>query len=145
MTEAEHRRVMEGLKKGWETKDSAAVQAITGGNVAGLMQEYLSGSKSEADQLIPQVVRAATKMLYITDVEGNLVAASTTLPPFANQDTAWWKGAFHRGVGQLFIQNVYFDERAQAYVISISFPIMDRIRYGAVGVLHRVIDAQGLI
>jgi two-component system, NtrC family, sensor kinase len=145
MTEAEHRRVMEGLKKDWEAKDSAAVQAITGGKVAGLMQEYLSGSKSEADQLIPQVVRAATKMLYITDIEGNLVAASTTLPPFANQDTAWWKGAFHRGVGQLFIQNVYFDERAQAYVISISFPIMDRIRYGAVGVLHRVIDAKELI
>ena len=145
MTEAEHRRVMEGLKKGWETKDSAAVQAITGGKVAGLMQEYLTGSKSEADQLIPQVVRSATKMLYITDIEGNLVAASTTLPPFANQDTAWWKGAFHRGVGQLFIQNVHFDERAQAYVISISFPIMDRIRYGAVGVLHRVIDAKELI
>jgi signal transduction histidine kinase len=145
MTEAEHHRVMEGLKKGWEAKDSVAVQAITGGKVAGLMQEYLSGSKNEADQLIPQVVRSATKMLYITDIEGNLVAASTTLPPFANQDTAWWKGAFHRGVGQLFIQNVYFDERAQAYVISISFPIMDRIRYGVVGVLHRVIDAKELI
>jgi signal transduction histidine kinase len=145
MTEAEHHRVMEGLKKGWEAKDSAAGQAITGGKVAGLMQEYLSGSKNDSDQLIPQVVRSATKMLYITDIEGNLVAASTTLPPFANQDMAWWKGAFHRGVGQLFIQNVYFDERVQAYVISISFPIMDRIRYGVVGVLHRVIDAKELI
>jgi signal transduction histidine kinase len=145
MTEAEHRRAVEGLKKGWEAKDPAAVQAITGGKVAGFMQEYLSGSKSEADQLIPQVIRSATKMLSITDIEGNLVAASTTLPPFANQDTAWWKGAFHRGVGQLFIQNVHFDERAQAYVISISLPIMDRIRYGTVGVLHRVIDAKELI
>jgi hypothetical protein len=145
MTDAEHRRVVDGLKQGWEAKDTAAVSAITGGKVAGLMQEYLSGAKSEADQLIPQVVRSATKMLYITDIEGNLVAASTTLPPYANQDTAWWKGAFHRGVGQLFIENVHFDERAQAYVISISFPIMDRIRYGAVGVLHRVIDAKELI
>jgi signal transduction histidine kinase len=145
MTEAEHHRAVEGLKKGWEAKDPAAVQAITGGKVADLMQEYLSGSKSEADQLIPQVIRSATKMLSITDIEGNLVAASTTLPPFANQDTAWWKGAFHRGVGQLFIQNVFFDERAQAYVISISLPIMDRIRYGPVGVLHRVIDAKELI
>ena len=145
MTDAEHRRVVDGLKQGWETKDTAAVSAITGGKVAGLMQEYLSGAKSDADQLIPQVVRSATKMLYITDIEGNLVAASTTLPPYANQATAWWKGAFHRGVGQLFIENVHFDERAQAYVISISFPIMDRIRYGAVGVLHRVIDAKELI
>jgi two-component system, NtrC family, sensor kinase len=139
------RRAMENLKKGWEAKDPAAVQTITGSKMAGLIQEYLSGAKSEADQLIPQVVRSATKMLYITDIEGNLVAASTTLAPFANKETTWWKGASHRGVGQLFIEDVYFDERAQTYAISISLPIMDRIRYGVVGVLHRVIDAKELI
>jgi len=145
MTEDERRRAVDRLKGGWEAKDPAAVQAITGSKMAGVIQEYLSGAKSEADQLIPQVVRAATKMLYITDMEGNLVAALTTLPPFANKETAWWKGATHRGVGQLFIENVHFDERAQTYVISISLPIMDRIRYGTVGMLHRVIDAKELI
>ena len=145
MTEDERRRAVDRLKEGWEAKDPAAVQAITGSKIAGLIQEYLSGSKSEADQLIPQVVRSATKMLYITDIEGNLVATLTTMPPFANKETAWWKGASHRGIGQLFIEDVHFDERAQSYVISISLPIMDRIRYGAVGVLHRVIDAKELI
>src|SRR5215813_3277428 len=125
MTETEHRRA--------------------GNKLAGLIQEYLSGAKSEADQLIPEVVRSATKMLYITDMEGNLVAALTTMPPFSNKDTAWWKGASHRGVGQLFIEDVHFDERAQTYVISISLPIMDRIRSGLVGVLHRVIDAKELM
>ncbi len=145
MTEPERRQAVDRLKAGWETKDPAAVQAITGNKIAGLIQEYLSGAKSEADQLIPQVVRSATKMLYITDIEGNLVAALTTMPPFANKDTAWWKGASHRGIGQLFIEGVHFDERAQSYVISISLPVMDHIRYGAVGVLHRVIDAKELI
>jgi signal transduction histidine kinase len=145
MTEDERRRAVDKLKSGWEVKDPAAVHTITEGKIAGTIQEYLSGAKSEADQLIPQVVRSATKMLYITDIEGNLVATLTTMPPFANKGTAWWKGAFHRGVGQLFIEDVYFDERAQSYVISISLPIMDRIRYGAVGVLHRVIDAKELI
>lgn len=145
MTDAERRRTVDRLKAGWEAKDPAAVQAITGSKTAGLIQEYLSGTKSEIDQLIPQVVRSATKMLYVTDVEGNLVAASTTMPSFANGDMAWWKGAFHRGVGQLFIEHVHFDERVQSYVISISLPIMDRIRYGPVGVVHRVIDAKELI
>ena len=93
MTEDERRRPVDRLKEGWEAKDPAAVQAITGNKMAGLIQEYLSGAKSEADQLIPQVVRSATKMLYITDIEGNLVAALTTLPPFANKETVWWKGA----------------------------------------------------
>ena len=145
MTEDERRRTVDRLRSGWEAKDPAAIQAITGNKMAGLIQEYLSGAKSEADQLIPQVIRSATKMLYVTDVEGNLVAASSTMPPFANKDTAWWKGASHGGVGQLFIEDVHFDERTQSYVISISLPIMDRIRYGAVGVLHRVIDAKELI
>src|SRR5262245_30696700 len=145
MTEDERRRAVDKLTAGWDAREATAVQTITGGKMAGLIQEYLSGTKSEADQLIPQVVRSATKMLYITDVEGNLVAALTTMPPFANKDTAWWKGAFNRGVGQLFIEDVHFDERAQSYVISISLPIMDRIRYGVVGVLHRVIDAKELI
>jgi two-component system NtrC family sensor kinase len=90
MTEDARRRAVDRLKEGWEAKDPAAVQVITGNKIAGLIQDYLSGAKSEADQLIPQVVRSATKMLYITDMEGNLVAASTTLPPFANKETAWW-------------------------------------------------------
>ena len=143
--EEARRRTADQLKRGWEAQDPTVVQAITGSKVARLIQEYLSGAKSEADQLIPQVVRSATRMLYITDIEGNLVASSNTLPPFANQDTGWWKGASHRGVGQLFIEDVHFDERVQSYVISISLPIMDRIRYGVVGVLHRVIDAKELI
>ncbi len=145
MTEDDRRRAVDTIKSGWEANDPAAIQAITGNKMAGLLQEYFAGAKSEADQLIPQVVRSATKMLYITDVEGNLVAALNTLPPFANKETSWWKGASHRGVGQLFIEDVHFDERAQSYVISISLPIMDRIQYGAVGVLHRVIDAKELI
>ena len=145
MTEDDRRLAVDRLKGGWEAKDPAAVQAITGSKMAGLLQEYFAGANSEADQLIPQVVRAATKMLYVTDMQGNLVAALATLPPFTNGETAWWNGAFHHGVGQLFIEDVHFDERVQTYVISISLPIMDRIRYGAVGVIHRVIDAKELI
>ena len=145
MTEDERRRAVNGLSEGWEAKSPAAVQAITGSKMAHLLQEYFSGAMSEAEQLIPQVIRSATKMLYITDIEGNLVAALTTKPSFANKETEWWKGAFNRGVGQLFIEDVHFEERAQTYVISISLPIMDRLRYGVVGVIHRVIDAKELI
>ncbi|MCE9537352.1 MAG: HAMP domain-containing protein, partial [Nitrospirae bacterium] len=142
MTVDERLRTVEKRKEGWETKDPVAVQAISGSNMAVLLQEYFSGAKSEADQLIPQVVRSATKMLYITDIEGNLITALTTIPPFANKDTVWWNGAFHHGVGQLYIEDVHFDERAQTYVITISLPIMDRIRDGTIGVIHRVIDAK---
>ena len=142
MTENDRRRMMDERKGAWEAKAPVAVHAITESKIAGLLRDYFSGANSEAEQLIPQVVRSATKMLYITDIEGNLVAALTTTPPFTNRDTTWWNGTFHHGVGQLFIEDVHFDDRVQTYVVTLSLPIMDNIRYGAVGVVHRVIDAK---
>jgi hypothetical protein len=105
-------------------------------------KSFYAGSQSEPDQLLPQVVRAATKKLFITDVQGNLFAALTTKPGFSHADSPWWKGSFNRGVGQLYIEDLHFDEQANAYVFSISLPVMDSLRYEVVGVLHRVIDAK---
>ena len=126
----------------WESGDPAAVKAITENPIANLLREYYTGARSEADQVIPQVVRGATKLLFVTDIQGNLVAAHTAKPHFANAESVWWKGAYSKGVGQLYIQDVYFDDLAGTYAFSISLPIMDSLRYEAVGVLHRVIDAK---
>lgn len=126
----------------WQSKDPAAVKAITESTLAKLLRDYHSGVRSEPDQLIPQVVRGATKMLFITDVEGHLVAALTTKPSFENGATAWWQGAFNKGIGQLYIEDVHFHQAADIYAFTISLPIMDSLRYEAVGVLHRVIDAK---
>ena len=126
----------------WETKDPTTVKAITDNPMANLLHEYYTGAKSQADQLIPQVVRGATKMLFVTDIQGHLVAALSTKPHFANGDRVWWKGTYNKGIGQLYIEDVYFDDLAGTYAFSISLPIMDSLRYEAVGVVHRVIDAK---
>lgn len=133
---------LDDLQMKWETKDQAAVKAITENPIANLLREYYTGARSEADQLIPQVVRGATKMLFVTDIQGHLVAALSTKPHFANGDRVWWKGTYNKGIGQLYIEDVYFDDLAGTYAFSISLPIMDNLRYEAVGVLHRVIDAK---
>lgn len=126
----------------WESKDPAAIKAITENPIANLLREFYTGARSEPDQLIPQVVRGATKMLFVTDIQGTLVAALTPRPRFSNGDSAWWKGAYNKGIGQLFLEDVYYDELAGTYAFSISLPIMDSLGYEAVGVLHRVIDAK---
>ena len=126
----------------WEAHDPATVNAITDNPLARLLREYYSGSGTEQDQMLPHVVRGATQMLYITDLDGHLVAALTTKPPYDNGHSAWWKGAYNNGVGLVFIQDVYFDERSDTYVFTISLPIMDSLRYETVGVLHRAIDAK---
>jgi signal transduction histidine kinase len=130
------------LQRKWEAKDAAALKAINDNPIAGLLREYYTGGRSEPDELIPQVVRGATKMLFVTDMQGDLVAALTDRPHFANENSLWWKGTYNKGVGQLYIEDVYFDEQAGTYAFSISLPIMDSLRYEAVGVIHRVIDAK---
>ncbi|SLM46610.1 putative Histidine kinase [Nitrospira japonica] len=126
----------------WDSADPVTVKTITENPIAGLLHEYYTGARSEPGEIIPQVVRGATKMLFVTDVQGHLAAALTTKPKFDNGGTAWWKGAYNKGVGQLYIEDVYFDNLADTYVFSISMPIMDSLRYEAVGVLRRVIDAK---
>ncbi|HSC56762.1 MAG TPA: ATP-binding protein [Nitrospira sp.] len=134
--------LLDDQQRKWETKDPTVVKAITENPIANLLHEYYTGAKSQADQLIPQVVRGATRMLFVTDIQGHLVAALSTKPHFANGDRVWWKGTYNKGIGQLYIEDVYFDDLAGTYAFSISLPIMDSLRYEAVGVLHRVIDAK---
>ncbi len=126
----------------WAARDPVAVKAITENSAALLLRGFYAGAQNESDLLLPQVVRAATKKLFITDVQGNLFAALTTTPSFTHAESLWWKGAYNKGVGQLYVEDLHFDDQANAYVFSISLPIMDSLRYEVVGVLHRVIDAK---
>ncbi|MET0514078.1 MAG: ATP-binding protein [Nitrospiraceae bacterium] len=141
-TDEENRAVVERQETKWTARDPAQVKAIKENPVAILLREHYIGSNSAPAQLIPQVVRAATKLLFVTDVQGNLVAALTDLPPFSHGETAWWKGTFNKGVGQLYIEDTYFDKWAKAYVFTISVPIMDSLQYEVVGIVHRVIDTK---
>ncbi|MFO0707216.1 MAG: HAMP domain-containing protein, partial [Nitrospira sp.] len=126
----------------WARRDPEIVKAVTENPLAALLREYYSGAHSEPDQLLPQVMRSATKLLFFTDTQGTLVAAMSTKPEYQHKQTVWWQGAFNNGVGKLYIEDVHFSPQADTYVFTISVPIMDSLRYEVVGVLHRVIDAK---
>lgn len=126
----------------WAAHDPAMVKAVTESPLAGLLREYYSGAHSGPDHLLPQVMRSATKMLFLTDTHGTLVAAMKAKPDYRHGETAWWKGAFNNGAGKLFIEDVHFHAQADTYAFTISIPVMDSLHYEAIGVLHRVIDAK---
>jgi len=126
----------------WEAKDPAIVKTVTASPLSNLLRSYYTGSQSEQEQLLPQVVRAATKMLFVTDVQGSLVASMTTRPKYSNGSAPWWIGAYHKGIGQLYIEDVHYHEQAGTYAFTLSLPVMDSLHYEVVGVLHRVIDAK---
>lgn len=130
------------FERRWTARDPAAIKSLTENPLSTLLQEYYAGVHSAPSQLLPQVVRSSTKMLFLTDTQGTLVATMTDHPAYRHHETAWWRGAFNKAVGKLHIGDLHFDRQVDAYVFSISLPIMDSLRYEAVGVLHRVINAK---
>lgn len=151
--ELEHRRDARGdvkspatapsdLERRWMARDQSAIKSVIENPFSALLHEYFTGIHSAPGQLLPHVVRSSTKMLFLTDVQGTLVATMTDHPVFRHHETHWWQGAFNKAVGQLYIEDVHFDDQVKAYVFTISLPVMDSLRYEAVGVLHRVIDAK---
>ena len=130
------------LERRWAAGEPAAVHTIMNHPLSALLDEHYAGVHSAPGQLLPQVVRASTKMLFLTDVQGLLVAAMGEKPEFRHDRAPWWQGAFHKAVGRLHIEDVQFNQQVNAYVFTISVPVMDSLRYEVVGVLHRVIDAK---
>ncbi|MEQ1680281.1 MAG: ATP-binding protein [Nitrospira sp.] len=126
----------------WKEKDAAAVKSIADNPLSTLLHEYFTGVHSAPGQSLPHVVRSSTKMLFLTDAQGTLVGTMTGYPAFRHQKSHWWQGAFNKAVGKLYIEDIRFDDQVNAYVFSISLPVMDSLRYEVVGVLHRVIDAK---
>lgn len=142
LTDPARRAALAEARRRWEAKEPAAVKSVTDNKLSRLLRDHYTGSHSLQDELLPQVVRAATRMLYVTDQDGTLVAAITDRPAFSNESEDWWVGAYNKGVGQLYVEDVSFEPRADTYVFSISLPIMDSLRYEVVGVIRRVIDAK---
>lgn len=126
----------------WAAGEPNTVRSIMENPLSTLLREYYTGIHNAPGQLQPQIVRASTKMLFLTDVHGLLVAAIGEKPELRHDQTRWWQGAYHKAVGRLFIEDVHFDKRVNTYVFTISVPVMDQLRYEVVGVLHRVIDAK---
>ena len=126
----------------WTDNTPGLVEEITQGKLVNILRQYYGGTYMDPGHPVPVVTRSATRGMFITDVAGRLTASLDTNAAYAHGDEAWWKGAFKNGLGQPFLSNIAFDERAKTYTFTLSLPIMDSIRYQAIGVLHRIYDAN---
>jgi signal transduction histidine kinase len=126
----------------WLAKTPQTIDGVTQGPLGRLLRQYYTGVDQDAGHPVSGVTRSATRALFLTDIEGTLVASITPEVAYQHKQEAWWQGAYKRGVGQPHLSDLYFDEGLGTYALALSLPIMDRIRYQAIGVLHRVYDAK---
>jgi two-component system, NtrC family, sensor kinase len=126
----------------WEVGNASLLESVMDSPVADFLKQQVARPEGETGEIIPASARAATRALFMTDVRGNVIASTTQHIPYTARDTDWWRTAYDNGVGQPHIGNVSFDSQLGVYAFHVSLPIMDRIRYRAIGVLHRVFDAR---
>jgi two-component system, NtrC family, sensor kinase len=126
----------------WEVGNASLLESVMDSPVADFLKQQVARPEGETGEIIPASARAATRALFMTDVRGNVIASTTQYIPYTARDTEWWRTAYDNGVGQPHIGNVSFDSQLGVYAFHVSLPIMDRIRYRAIGVLHRVFDAR---
>ncbi|MCA9471221.1 MAG: ATP-binding protein [Nitrospirales bacterium] len=126
----------------WDQKDPAFIQGLTENELVTILRRYYGGSYVDPGHPIPVVTRSATLGLFITDIAGRVVATLNTDTSYAHAQNTWWKGAYKNGVGQPYIGNLTFHPNLDAYIFTLSLPIMDSIRYQVVGILHRVYESK---
>ncbi|MBA3966889.1 MAG: HAMP domain-containing protein, partial [Nitrospirales bacterium] len=129
-------------QEAWNGREANILQRILKGPFAEVLQEHVGGTFMDPGHPIPVITRSATRGLFITDRAGRVVASLDSDVPYLHQEEAWWKGAFHNGVGQPYIGQIAFDSLRGVYTFTLALPIMDSLRYEAIGVLHRIYDAK---
>lgn len=63
--------------------------------------------------------------VFVMDDVGGLVASSAKTSDYWQGDEAKWQQSFNKGKGQLFVDEIAYDESTREYVVQISLPIFD--------------------
>lgn len=135
-------KVLQEEQTRWEAGDLDQSHVITQGPIAGNLKKQIEGTYIDPGHPIPIITRSATRALYMTDIAGRIIASIDHEPSYLHAQEPWWQGAFHMGVGQTFLSSVAFDPQLNTYTFTLALPIMDSLRYEAIGILRRVYDVK---
>jgi len=134
--------VLQQEQTAWEARDLDLTQKITQGPLVDNLKQHVGGPYIDPGHPIPIITRSATRAFYITDIAGRVVASLDDTPSYLHAKEQWWQGAFHKGVGQPFFSPVAYDPQLKTYTFTLALPIMDSLRYEAIGVLRRIYDTK---
>lgn len=84
--------------------------------------------------------------IFVTDVQGQLLASTDKTSDFWQADETWWQQAAGLPAGEVFLQGIYFDESAAVFSVDVAVPLRDPARSDApvAGVVKGVINLTPL-
>lgn len=97
---------------------------------------YLSGKKKESGELITEV--------FIMDNKGLNVAVSDITSDYMQGDEAKWKNTYPQGAGQVFVDEVEFDDSSETFQCQVSATVVDPASGQAIGAVTFGINIDAL-
>jgi serine phosphatase RsbU (regulator of sigma subunit) len=84
--------------------------------------------------------------ILVTDIKGQLVAATGKTSDYWQADEEWWQRGIKVAYRHVYAEGVTFDESAKVYSIDIAIPILDRMHPDAppVGVAKGILNISPL-
>lgn len=98
--------------------------------------EFLLGKKNESDDLLTEV--------FIMDNKGLNVAISDVTSDYMQGDEAKWQKTYEQGAGQVFIDEVEFDDSSETYQSQLSASIVDPTSGQVIGAITFGINVEEL-
>lgn len=78
--------------------------------------------------------------IFVTDNRGALVVSSIPQVEYYHGKATWWQSVMKRGMGKVFVSDIFFDPAFGTHVVNVSAPIVDdeeHVTIGAVTILLR--------
>lgn len=94
---------------------------------AGIVDYMQALMDSECGQYLRGIQESAPYYaeIFVMDKRGANVAMTDKTSDFWQGDEAKFKNSFNGGKGAVFVDEVEFDDSAQAYLVQVSVPVMD--------------------
>lgn len=108
-----------------------------------VIQNALNGELSYGLRQFGEVF-LGNKELFITDMYGATIAATSWQPNYNFRDFGWWQIAYSGGNGDVYIGQPEFNPMINEYGVRIAMPIYAPGRRRAVGVLHAIYTLPAL-
>jgi hypothetical protein len=97
---------------------------------------YLSNKKTESGDLVTEV--------FIMDNKGLNVAVSDITSDYMQGDEAKWKNTYAQGAGQVFVDDVEFDDSSETFQCQVSATVVDPESGQAIGAVTFGINIDAL-
>ena len=135
MTDAEFAAHIQQVEARWPTLDVAAPE------LRDLLQNDIARQLDSFQSLHPLFAE-----IMVTDIKGQLVAATGKTSDYWQADEEWWQRGIKVAYRRVYIEGVTFDDSAKVYSIDVAIPIRDRMHSNAppVGVAKGILNISPL-